>query len=115
MFCTSFRTIWGVLLKTRRLKRSGGRDRHVEGGPKLYGPGADLIDQKSFYVETGKKCRRAHSHGAQVRAGRKTLDQPLPTNVDMTRRYSILSPAEFDGEVRGKIRTIVTLPTGGLL
>ena len=27
----------------------------------------------------------------------KTLDQSLPTDVDMTRRYSILSPPEFDG------------------
>ena len=44
-----------------------------------------------------------------------TRINPVPTNVDITRRYSILSPVECDGEVGGESGTIVRLPTGGLL
>ena len=48
--------------------------------------GGDLIDQNRFMSRLGKMS-------------------PSPSNVDMTRRYSILSPPEFDrGEVRGRPR-----------
>jgi hypothetical protein len=81
----------------------------MEGGRKVSGASRSVINQIAFYVEIGR-CRRAYSHGAQVRAGTKTLDQSLPTDVDMTRCYSILSPPEFDGEVCERTRTIVRLP-----
>jgi methionine synthase II (cobalamin-independent) len=58
--------------------------------------GAGLINQTSFYVKTPEDvAERIRMTLKYVPAG-KTLNQSLPTNVDMTRRYSILSPPEFD-------------------
>ena len=78
--------------KIRCLKEeTGGWDRNMEGGRKPQGARRGLNRSR----DSGR-CHRTRSHGAQVRAGAKTLDQSLPTDVDMTRRCSILSPPEFD-------------------